>query len=250
MSGHPDGEKPIAYIYKTYRLDPLSPNFPFLTGKYAAISMTALTTDPSAFGMIYTTEASFTPSDWAKRLSRPNVHVFICVAHPSDLAPELYDIEHGSWVGMVTQIGPTPKSDYWLPESGSDEPLDDAIETHWHQTATWNDPAHRGRGVGKQLVEAGVAYATKSVVGHVQQARIRAFARPGNEASRRLYVGRGFVHVGSVTLGEAVFANGNAEYGFLGRFDWPESIVNRRAGYLMEKVVRTEAVGDVDGVSG
>jgi GNAT superfamily N-acetyltransferase len=238
MPSHTDGDEPIEYIYKTYRLDPLSPNFSFLTGKYAAISMAALTTDPTAFGMSYTTEASFTPADWAKRLSRTNVHVFICVAHPLNLAPELYDVEHGSWVGMVTQIGSTPKSVYWLPESGAEEPLDDGVETHWHQTATWNEPAHRGRGIGKQLVETAVAYASKSIVGDIQQARVRAFARPGNEASRRLYVGRGFVHVGSVTLGEAIVANGNAEFGFLGRFDWPESLVKRRAGMLMEMVVR------------
>jgi GNAT superfamily N-acetyltransferase len=236
-------DKPPEFTFKTYRIDPLSPNFAFLTGKYAAISLAALTTDPKSFGMAYHTEASFAPSQWAQRLSRPNVHVFICVAHPPNLAPELHTIEHGVWCGMVTQIQ-SRKSIYWLPETGADEPLEDALETHWHQTATWIDPAYRGKGVAKQLIETGVAYAADTIKGSVQQARVRAFTTPHNEASKKLYFSRGFPAVGLCTVREAITGNGNADYGLLGRWDWPDEIMKRRLGVVMEKVVKKEVVSN------
>jgi ribosomal protein S18 acetylase RimI-like enzyme len=240
-------KEPMKFTYKTYRLDPLSPNLAFLTGRYAAISMAALTIDPLAFGMSYTTEASFSPSDWARRLSRPNIHLFICVAHPPDLAAEFHDIEHGIWVGMITQIGSTPKSIYWLPDSGSQEPLDDSVETHWHQTATWIDPAHRGRGVAQQLIETAVSYAAESIQGSVRQARIRAFTKSDNMASQKLYLGRGFPPTGLITIKEAIVGNGNAEFGLLGRSDWPDEMMNSRVGVLMERIVGREATSSFGG---
>jgi GNAT superfamily N-acetyltransferase len=231
---------PLAFTYRTYRLDPKSPNLPFLAGKFSSIALRALTTDPGSFGMAYLQEASFTPAEWIKRVSRPNVHIFICVAHPSTLSESLLGIENGDWVGMVTQIGPTPKDVYWLPEAGAEEPLADALETKWHQTATWIDPAHRGRGVAKQIIEAGLQFATESIQGSVVQARVRAFTGPQNDTSKSLYGGRGFPAVGLCTVGEAVKGNGNAEFGFHGRRveNLPAELRELRLGVVMERVVR------------
>lgn len=150
------------------------------------------------------------------------------------------DIENGDWVGMVTQIGPTPKVVYWFPQAGADEPLGDELETKWHQTATWIDPAHRGRGVAKQIVEAGVNFARESVTGSVVQARLRAVTGPDNNTSKSLYGGRGFPHVGYCTIAEAVGANGNAEFGFHGKAlaELPVEMVEGRLGVVMERVVR------------
>lgn len=234
-----DLTKPRTFTYKIYRLDPLSSDLPFLTGKYSAISLQALLTDPGSFGMAYETEAAFTVSDWTRRLTRPNVHIFICVAHSEASSPSLpISILHGAWVGMVTQIGPTPRSIYELPHSGAPEPLDDAYETHWHHTGTWIDPAHRGRGVAKQLIETAVAYATESNgVDGVRQARIRLFTGPDNMTSVGLYGSRGFSKVGFVTIPEAVAGNGNGEYGFLGRTEYTENDRNDRLGIILERVV-------------
>jgi hypothetical protein len=122
----------VAFTYRTYCLDPTSSNIPFLSGKFSSISLRALITDPASFGMAYFTEATFTPADWIRRITRPNIHIFICVAHPADLPDELMSIENGDWVGMITQIGPTPKEGYLLPESGAPEPLSDDLETKWY----------------------------------------------------------------------------------------------------------------------
>ena len=239
-NGVPDAAvpPPVAFTYRTYRLDPTSPNLQFLIGKFSALSLRALTTDPESFGMAYLTEASFSPADWTRRITRPNVHIFVCVAHPADLPEEWLAIENGDWVGMVTQIGPTPKETYWFKEAGAPEPLGDREETKCHQTATWIDPAHRGRRLAKKIVEAGVNYARESIVGEVRQARIRAITGPTNEVSKGLYGSRGFPVVGACTINEAMGANGNAEYGFHGRQDWPVEMMMSRQGAVMERVVR------------
>lgn len=226
------------YTYKTYRLDPHSPNINFLAGKYASLSQRALTVDPGSFGVAYSTESAFSPSDYLARVSRPNVHLFVCVAHSSTLPEDQHTIEYGHWVGMITQIGPTPKEAFWMKLYGGAEPLDDALETKWHQTSTWIDPAHRGRGVAKQTIEAAVAYAAESMTGTVTQARIRAITGPDNMLSKALYGGRGFPVAGKCTILEAMVANGNSQYPFHGRTDWPEEIMKARIGVVMERIVK------------
>ena len=232
--------QPLTYTYKTYLLPPHSPHLPFLTGKFSALSLRALSTDPASFGMSYSTECTFTPAVWTTRIIRPNIQIFICVAHPSDLPLSQQSIEHGDWIGMVTQIGSTGKSEFWIRDAGAPEPLGDAEETKWHQTALWIEPAHRGKGVAKLLIEVGVDYAKRSLVGSLRQARIRAFTGPSNEGSMGLYASRGFPAVGKCTITEAVVANGNEEFGFWGRWDWNAEMMGMRMGVVMERVVRRE----------
>jgi GNAT superfamily N-acetyltransferase len=234
---------PLTYTYRTYLLptSPNSPNISFHTGKFSALSLLALSTDPTSFGMSYHTECTFTPQIWHTRLTRPNIQIFICVAHPSTLPEELMTIDHGSWVGMVTQIGPTGKEAYWLgSESGCPEPEGDEVETKWHQTALWVHPEHRGKGVAGLLIQKGVDYARGSLRGEVKQARIRAFTGPQNEGSKKLYGGKGFPVTGKCTIREAVGANGNAEWGFWGRWDWGAEMLDSRLGVVMERVVKIE----------
>ena len=240
---------PLTFSYKTYRLSSKSNNLPFLAGKYAALSQQAVTTDPHSFGVAYSTEGTLSPSDYLTRLSRPNAEVFVCVAHPGGVDGSQYTIEQGTWVGMVTQIGPTPKETYWLKDSGAPEPLEDAAETKWHQTATWISPAHRGKGIGKQLVDVALAFAAESITGSVVQTRVRAFTGPGNEVSKRLYGSSGFAIVGRCTILEAMLGNGNAIYPFHGRTveEWGDEIMSGRYGIIMERVIRK--VVDVNGVA-
>jgi GNAT superfamily N-acetyltransferase len=241
MSVEPTIELPT-YEYKTYQLDPSNPNFIFLAGKYAAISLRALTTDPESFTTAYSTEGALGVSEFLERLSRPDLSVFICVGHPASLPAEKHDIEHGIWVGMVTQIGPTPKKTFWLPESGTSEPLDDNLETKFHQTATWVDPAHRGKELSKQIIQAAVASAAETLTGDVEQVRIRAFRSPANQVSKGLYGSLGFPTAGKCTITEVMIGNGNPQYPFHGRTDWGDERMNTRMGIVMEKVVRKSNV--------
>jgi GNAT superfamily N-acetyltransferase len=243
----------LTFIYKTYRIDPNSTNFPFLAGKYSALSLEALSTDPESFGIAYSSEAALNPTDVLRRLSRPNANVFVCVAHPSNLDPKLQDIEHGVWIGMVTQIGPTPKDIYWLPprleihemetgpapDPGNPEPLDDALETKWNHTGTWTHPAHRGKKVAKQMIEAAIAYAYESMTGDVTQIRVRCFTGPDNKSSISLYGSLGFSIVGKCSIAEAMVGNGNSGYPFQGRpnKEW-ENVWHARLGVAIERVVK------------
>lgn len=153
------------------------------------------------------------------------------------------NVEKGAWVGMVTQIGPTPKSKFYLPLAGSEEPLGDDRETKFHQTGTWIDSSHRGKGLSKLVINAAVDWAIEeSWKGDKEQVRVRAITGPANAVSKGLYGGLGFPVVGKCTINEAMRANGNEMYPFHGRADWSEEMLNRRGGVVMEKVIKK---GDV-----
>lgn len=150
------------------------------------------------------------------------------------------DIEKGAWVGMVTQIGPTPKDEYYLPESGCPEPLSDAVETRFHHTGTWIDRAHRGKGLSRMLIKIALdsAESTSFAKEGIEQVRIRAIMGPTNDLSMSLYGKFGFVRCGTCTINEAMKANGNEGIPFQGRRDWPEEVLSRREGVVVERVTK------------
>ena len=67
-----------------------------------------------------------------------------------------------------------------------------ATEDAWHVISMWVDPAARGRGVGRELLDAVVAWAREQ-----EPTRpIRLSVTDGNDGARRLYEGYGFVDTG------------------------------------------------------
>lgn len=231
---------PLKLTYRTYRLPKESPNFAFLVGKYAALSNLALTSDPESFGMHYSTDGAFSAQDYISRLSRPTVNIFIVVAHPTELSEAEMTIEKGAWVGMVTQIGPTPKSEYWLSLSGCEEPLSDSEEAKFHHTGTWIDSAHRGKGLSKLVIRAALDWAEETgfKTDGVEQVRFRVITGPTNNFSMALYGKFGYLRCGKSNIPESMKANGNEGIPFHGRTDWPEAIMKGREGVVMERVVR------------
>ncbi|TLD27457.1 GNAT family acetyltransferase [Venturia nashicola] len=231
---------PLEFTYRTYILPKDSPSFPFIVGKYAALSALALTTDPNSFGIHYSTDGAFSAAEHVARLSRPIVNIFVVVAHPGDLPESQMDIEKGAWVGMVSQIGPTTKEEYWLPESGCPEPLSDLVETRFHHTGTWIDHAHRGKGLSKILIKAALDWAesTSFARENIEQVRFRAIMGPTNDLSMSLYGKFGFVRCGKSSINEAMKANGNEGIPFQGKTDWPVEFLSGRGGVIVERIVR------------
>lgn len=62
----------------------------------------------------------------------------------------------------------------------------------WQVISMWVDPAHRGRGVGRALLEVAVAFAEARGAGEVTLS-----VTDGNDSARRLYESYGFADTGT-----------------------------------------------------
>lgn len=124
---------------------------------FRAIRLRALSTDPGAFGRSHAEEVDRSPSFWIDRLMHPDRAVFVV---------ELDDRP----VGLVG-IGSV---DPGLAEL----------------TSMWVDPAVRGRGVGRALVDAALEWCRSHTIG-----RVELWVVHDNEPAIALYRRLGFVDV-------------------------------------------------------
>ncbi|KAL3423329.1 GNAT family [Phlyctema vagabunda] len=201
----------MSFIYSVHRLPSDSPDLAFFAGRFSALRLNALAASPDSFSSNFTIESAITPADWIARVSQPQKHIFLCVAHPPDTPAEQQTLNRGEWVGKVTLLGPLSKHSFELPKSGRGDagPLgaeDD--ETRWQMTALYTSAAHRGRGLAKMLIAGAVQFA--STEGRPEPARVRIFINPTNGLVKRLYESLGFIIAGTVTLKEAFRQNGDA----------------------------------------
>ncbi|KAJ7465028.1 hypothetical protein FB451DRAFT_428068 [Mycena latifolia] len=200
---------------RTYSSRP--PDFASLAEKYAALRLEALLTSPKAFASSHAIESKFTPEEWAARIWKDDVVVLVCVAHPvaQDAQPRTLV---GDWVGSAILRGPLSADDYALPPESGAPPVDsDDVETKWQMTAVFASGAHRGRGLGKMLIQAGKDYAMAQTVdtraGLVSRwpakVRLRVMIHPDNLVVLALYSTTGFVDAGRTTGKEAYRTNGD-----------------------------------------
>ncbi|KAJ6584377.1 hypothetical protein B0H19DRAFT_1104871 [Mycena capillaripes] len=222
------------YRYSTHALpspltSPSGPpaNFPALALLYAKLRLEALLTSPQAFASTHAIERKFTPEEWKERIWKEDAVVLVCVAHPITASNEVdattSALEGGIWVGSAILRGPTPAHEYALrsTDAGTDgapapSNADDA-ETKWQMTAVFASAAHRGRGLGKMLIQAGKDYAmTQTAAGKLsspssleRRVRLRVLIHPDNLVVLSLYSAMGFVDVGRTTGQEAYRTNGD-----------------------------------------
>lgn len=169
-------------------------------------------------------------------MERLRVHNFIAVAYSLDTKPEDQVIDAGDWIGSATVLGPYPKVEFELPESGGQEIGSDEKESKWHMTAVYNSPLHRGKGVAKLLVNGALDFTSREAAKEGKKSRMRIMIKPDNVVIKKLYYGLGFVDAGNCTLAEAFIANGDE--GMLpadGGASQPDKYHNR-VGLIMEKV--------------
>jgi len=121
-----------------------------------------------------------------------------------------------------------------LKESGGDVIGEDEEEGKWQMTAMYNNPAHRGKGIAKLLINEVVEFARRES-GEGKRTRVRIMIHPTNVVVRGLYDGLGFVEAGRCSYAEAVVANGDELPEDGGRGE-PEKYFTR-GGIVMEKVV-------------
>lgn len=126
---------------------------------YRAIRLAMLQESPAAFASTHSEAASFDEQLWRQRLADNVV--------------------------ILARLGTTPAGSVMYSEYGMTDPGDCALY------GMWVDPALRGAGVGRALVEAVIAQATAA-----GKRRLVLHIVSGNDRAGRLYGRTGFVPTG------------------------------------------------------
>nr|GAT52693.1 predicted protein [Mycena chlorophos] len=213
--------------------------------RYATFRIEALTTSPKAFASTLALETGFTAEQWAAKIWRADAVVIICLAHPRDVEPSASS-GACTWVASAILRGPMSVGEYTLSPASNDVVLGaDEEETRWQMTAVFASAAHRGRGLGKLLIQGAkdhaLAYSRNSAPA-IPKARLRALVHPDNATVLGLYAKMGFVDVARTTGKEAYRTNGDVA-------EWErklESLSDEMKGFWTEFLgaIVLEWVGD------
>ncbi|KAF7317381.1 N-acetyltransferase domain-containing protein [Mycena chlorophos] len=215
--------------------------------RYATFRIEALTTSPKAFGSTLALETGFTAEQWAAKIWRADAVVIVCVAHPRDVAPNASSAAC-IWVASAILRGPMSVEEYRLSPASTDVVLGtDEDETRWQMTAVFASAAHRGRGLGKLLIQGAKDHAlaytsSRTQSSSTQRVRVRALVHPDNATVLGLYAKMGFVDVARTTGKEAYRTNGDVA-------EWErklESLSDEMKGFWTEFLgaIVLEWVGD------
>lgn len=206
-----------SFKYSVHRIPTSSPHASQLVERYKNAKLAALLAEPTGFAVQHKDEVLLSPEVWTKRVAEPST-IFICivtpVAHP-ELASDEETLLSGEWVGFVTVRGPIPYFDYFLPESGQPVPANPDLETRWHLCNLYTAKVHRGKGLGRALVNACIEfvriYSANVPDKSISTARLRLFMDAKKTALVGMYKKMLFQEAGWITLREAFIANGDAE---------------------------------------
>ncbi|KAJ7726526.1 hypothetical protein B0H16DRAFT_1332160 [Mycena metata] len=213
------------YTYSAHALpSPRTSAFPpaelsSLAHRYAELRLEALLASPKAFGSTHAIESKFTPKEWAEIIWRKDIVVLVCVAHPMIQREGVNAGKAGlddHWVASGILRGPLAAEEYALngapPTRISTTDSETSEETRWQMTAVFASATHRGRGLGKMLIQAGKDYAMAHArTLSLTNTRLRVIIHPDNLAVLSLYSGMGFVDAGRTTGQEAYRTNGDLE---------------------------------------
>ncbi|KAG6376901.1 hypothetical protein JVT61DRAFT_929 [Boletus reticuloceps] len=173
--------------YTVFSIEP--PASPSQLAAYKTLRLTSLQMDPQAFVSNYAREVAFSEDVWRERLDSPYKRAIVAsvrrnhdASHPTCILP--------SW--------PHSKKLEWVP--------------NWEiyaLYAMWVHPAHRGKGVGAQLVNACLEWARTNVdikflneKGGDSEKVVALLVYNDNVAGRTLYSRTGFTDIEGVPAEE------------------------------------------------
>lgn len=169
--------------------------------KYKKLRLEALQQSPESFSSTYDIESRFPDAEWIARLQYTDKETFVCVAS---------NAEKEEWVAQVTLRGPLAPEQFCLPPDAASSLDTCADDTErWQMLSLYTLPGHRGKGLGGRLCKTAFEYLAAQEEG-ASDVVVRIMVKPENTATLRLYGGLGFVRDGLCTLGEALWANGDA----------------------------------------
>ena len=117
------------------------------------LRLLALQTDPSSFGSTYEREAAFTREIWRERLESPLKRTFIARYSPKNVLSTSEDLEperSSEWIGGLVIMAPGAVS-IAIPHTDP--------KTSFLMFGMWVHPDHRGKGVGRMLLEGASGWA-------------------------------------------------------------------------------------------
>jgi ribosomal protein S18 acetylase RimI-like enzyme len=241
--------------YKIIHVPKTSPQLADIVTKTRTTRLHTLETDPTSWLSNHAAELALPISVWERRLTSPDITIFVCIATSSDehgRDPET-NLLQSEWAGFAALRGPMKYEDYYAsPDMGLPIPASPEEEGRWHMYDLYTLPKHRGQGVARKLIEECVATAVKYTGGcepalapsahnpEVKHARIRLFMNPKNVWLITVYENMGFVKAGKVTLAEGFRANSMDESIPANTRDTKEmvDVWHTRYGLAMEQVVK------------
>ncbi|KXN84325.1 hypothetical protein AN958_12740 [Leucoagaricus sp. SymC.cos] len=119
--------------------------------QYKDLRLQAIQTDPQHFSSSYERELSLSYEQWKARLqSRDKVTI---VAAASFQSSERLSWQH-KWVGMITVMGPKVLQQYGFTPPRSVQ----GRGSYYLFMGVWMHPSHRGKGLGKKMIAAGMEW--------------------------------------------------------------------------------------------
>ncbi|KAF7768363.1 hypothetical protein Agabi119p4_7606 [Agaricus bisporus var. burnettii] len=163
--------------------------------RYKALRLQALQIDPECFSSTYDRESSMSNEEWRARLHSGDKVTIAAVTGASiqSLSESEMLYPENEWVGTVTVLGPKfllthafspPKGVQWVEENVK----------YYLFVGVWVHPSHRGKGLGKRLVSAGMDWVRADEAGHnsTDKQILLLQIMPGNKSAIKLYRSIGF----------------------------------------------------------
>ncbi|KAL2004112.1 hypothetical protein VTN02DRAFT_6576 [Thermoascus thermophilus] len=201
----------MSFKYRVYRLsheaDELSPE---TIGKFASLRLRALRDVPDRLDG-YETHLTFGETEWLALLTNRIRHNFICVAYPMDT--EATSLHSGTWVGMITLLGPLSDSIYSFTRNKDDLVSGpNTTSTLWHGMGLYLLPEHRGTEAVNAIRDT-LLYFLRSYTEEYHEAgevdsmckrfQLRGFVKPGMEMLTNFYKSSGAREVAHIPREEA-----------------------------------------------